>query len=128
MSVPAVGNGGVLAAVVGELWKHMEMKNSNYCIVLTIHLSLSGSPLLLSLSIFTPSFSILISTSHGYLQAKMGDSISFTNLSISPRTSAVISTSPLHRVTVKHNDVTVMVVEVTVIRIVKGIITCMYDK
>ena len=26
VSVPAVGNGGVLVAVVGELWKHMEMK------------------------------------------------------------------------------------------------------
>ena len=103
VSVPAVGNGGVLVAVVGELWKHMEMKNSNYCIVLTIHLSLSGSPLLLlSLSIFTP-FSILILISNGYLQAKMGDSISCTNLSISPRTSAVISTSPLHRVTVKQS-------------------------
>ena len=30
VSVPAVGNGGVLVAVVGELWKHMEMKNRNY--------------------------------------------------------------------------------------------------
>ena len=102
MSVPAVGNGGVLVAVVGELWKHMEMKNSNYCIVLTIYLSVSGSPLLLSLSIFTP-FSILISINNGYLQAKMGDSISCTNLSISPRSSAVISTSPLHSVTVKQS-------------------------
>ena len=30
VSVPVVGNGGVLVAVVRELWKHMEMKNCNY--------------------------------------------------------------------------------------------------